>query len=116
LLFHSQAQGYAGPIDLLIGVDMSGHLTGIKVASQQETPRLGGQIISQPDWLERFVGSSLTQPEETNWALRKDHGEFDQLAGATITSRAVVDTLRQTLRYFDEQHAALLAQPAARQP
>ncbi|GAI46445.1 unnamed protein product, partial [marine sediment metagenome] len=40
-----------------------------------------------------------------------DHGDFDQLAGATVTSRAVITALQESLSYFDEQRNLLLEAP-----
>ena len=36
------------------------------------------------------------------WAVSKDGGEFDQLTGATITPRAVVRAIRDTLTFFND--------------
>ncbi|MCV4281190.1 RnfABCDGE type electron transport complex subunit G [Pseudomonas capsici] len=96
VIFHSQGQGYAGPVELLIGVSIEGRLLGIKVLEQHETPGMGARIVSEPQWLKRFSGKSLND------------GAFEQIAGATITSRAAIETIQNTLRYFDE-HKALLA-------
>lgn len=41
--------------------------------------------------------------------MKKDRGEFDQFAGATITPRAVVGAVHRALQYFDAHKAELLA-------
>ncbi|RMQ47027.1 hypothetical protein ALQ04_00003 [Pseudomonas cichorii] len=110
VIFHSRGQGYAGPVELLVGVSAEGRLLGIKLLEQHETPGIGARIASEPQWLNGFSGKSLDGPGEANWAVKTDNGAFDQIAGATITSRAVVDTLRDTLRYFDNHQAQLLPQ------
>jgi electron transport complex protein RnfG len=47
--------------------------------------------------------------------VRKDGGEFDYLAGATITPRAVIKAVKQALQYFEQHKAELLAvQPEAK--
>lgn len=43
--------------------------------------------------------------------MKKDGGQFDQMAGATITSRAAVDAIHDALRYFDEHREQLLGEP-----
>jgi electron transport complex protein RnfG len=43
------------------------------------------------------------------WAIRADGGQFDQLTGATVTPRAVVGAVRDTLLYFDAQRDAIFA-------
>jgi electron transport complex protein RnfG len=109
VLLRSQTPGYAGRIELLIAIDASGRLLGVKTLAQSETPALGGHIADWPNgWLQGFSGKSRSEPADAGWALKKDQGQFDQMAGATITSRAAINALHDALRYFDEQRSALL--------
>ena len=101
----SQVQGYAGPITLTIAIDADGRLIGTRVVDQQESPGLGGQIADpQSVWLAQFARHGLGD----RWALRRDQGDFDQLVGATVTSRAVIDAQQEALRYFDRHRSELL--------
>ena len=101
----TQAQGYAGPIVLTIAITPDGRLLGSQVVEQQESPGLGGRLADpQVHWLTQFANRSLGD----HWALKRDQGDFDQLAGATVTSRAVIEALQDALRYFDEHRHALL--------
>ncbi|MGJ7513377.1 RnfABCDGE type electron transport complex subunit G [Pseudomonas baetica] len=109
VLLRSQALGYAGAIDLLIAIDTNGKLIGVKTLKQAETPGLGARIADWPNaWLQLFSGKSRTDPEDKGWALKKDQGQFDQIAGATITSRSVINATHDALRYFDEHRQQLL--------
>lgn len=113
VLLRSQTLGYAGAIDLLIAVDANGRLLGVKNLKQSETPGLGARIADWPNtWLQVFSGKSRTEPGDSGWALKKDQGQFDQIAGATITSRAVINAVHDALRYFDEHRQQLLGNPA----
>jgi electron transport complex protein RnfG len=113
VLLRSQTLGYAGAIDLLIAVDANGRLLGVKTLKQSETPGLGARIADWPNtWLQVFSGKSRTEPVDSGWALKKDQGQFDQIAGATITSRAVINAVHDALRYFDEHRQQLLGIPA----
>lgn len=107
------AQGYAGPIRLHIGIARDGHVLGVRVLSQQETPGLGD--VFQRDggyWLGRFDGRSLQDPAPEGWRLRRDGGEFDQFAGATVTPRAIVLRLREVLQAYARDGEQWFAQPA----
>ncbi|MEL6978367.1 MAG: RnfABCDGE type electron transport complex subunit G [Pseudomonadota bacterium] len=107
--FETVAQGYAGEIRLLLGVDPSGALLGVRVLSHSETPGLGDKIeTSKSDWADGFEGRSLTNPLPEGWAVRKDGGVFDQFSGATVTPRAVIDGIRSGLEFFAERRAELL--------
>jgi electron transport complex protein RnfG len=113
VLLRSQTPGYAGVIDLLIAIDANGRLVGVKTLKQVETPGLGARIADWPNaWLQGFSGKSRTEPGDNGWALKKDQGQFDQIAGATITSRAVINATHDALRYFDEHRQQLLGSPA----
>ncbi|MBK5533467.1 RnfABCDGE type electron transport complex subunit G [Pseudomonas sp. TH08] len=109
VLLRSQTQGYAGVIELLIAIDANGKLLGVKTLRQNETPALGGPIGDWPNtWLAAFSGKSSSEPADAAWALKKDQGQFDQMAGATITSRAAINAIHDALRYFDDHRAPLL--------
>lgn len=103
-------EGYGGNIHLVVGIDTSGALTGVRVTAHRETPGLGDYIVrNKSAWIEQFVGKSLTVPEAKYWKVAKDGGRFDARAGATITPRAVVRAVRGALDYFARNRAALLA-------
>lgn len=101
--------GYSGAIQLLVGVRADGRVAGVRVVSHRETPGLGDKIeLAKSQWIRSFENRSLTDPEESGWAVKKDRGEFDQFAGATITPRAVVGAVHRVLQYFDAHKAELL--------
>lgn len=102
--------GFSGPIRLLIGVDATGQVTGVRVLEHRETPGLGDMIESgKSDWILQFGGTSLAHPEAELWAIKRDGGEFDQLTGASITPRAVIKAIKQTLIYFDDHQDIVFA-------
>lgn len=103
--------GYSGAIHLLIGIQANGQLAGVRVLSHKETPGLGDKIeLAKSAWIRSFEGKSLTNPNEEGWAVKKDRGEFDQFAGATITPRAVVKAVHKALLFFDANRQQLFAQ------
>jgi electron transport complex protein RnfG len=102
--------GYGGNIHLVVGIDVDGTVTGVRVTAHRETPGLGDYIArSKSPWIEQFVGTSLVSPEAKRWKVIKDGGQFDARAGATITPRAVVKAVHAALNYFARNRAALLA-------
>ena len=103
--------GYSGTISMLIGIMADGTLSGVRVIQHKETPGLGDAIeLAKSAWITQFNGKSLNNPSERGWAVKKDHGDFDQFAGATITPRAVVAAVHKALTYFDQHHTELFAQ------
>jgi electron transport complex protein RnfG len=102
--------GYSGAIHLLIGIQADGSLAGVRVLGHKETPGLGDKIeLAKSAWIRSFDGKSLSNPGEDGWAVKKDRGEFDQFAGATITPRAVVKAVHKALQYFDAHQEQLFA-------
>jgi H+/Na+-translocating ferredoxin:NAD+ oxidoreductase subunit G len=95
-------RGYNGTLSLLIGISYDGVLTGIKILQHDETEGFGDQAHQDnSNWLLGFNGYSLETPEE-QWAVKKDGGEFDQLSGATITSRGIINVIYKVLKYYSE--------------
>lgn len=106
--YEIRASGYAGEIRLMIGVDADGKILGVRVLAHKETPGLGDKIeVKKGDWIQRFDGLWLGHPEEAQWKVRKDGGQFDQFAGATITPRGVVAGVRRGLEFFNANRARL---------
>jgi electron transport complex protein RnfG len=104
--------GYIGPVHLLVAVDTDGRLMGVRALQHQETPGLGDKIeTGKNDWILGFTRRDLENPTRSAWAVRPDGGAFDQITGATVTSRTVVSAVRDALVYFAENRDAIFATP-----
>ncbi|VAW56738.1 Electron transport complex protein RnfG [hydrothermal vent metagenome] len=103
--------GYSGVIKMLVGVNVDGTLSGVRIIYHKETPGLGDVMeIEKSDWVLGFNGKSLHIPSEKNWKVKRDGGVFDQFTGATITPRAVVQAVHLCLVYFDRHKLELIEQ------
>lgn len=112
LVFQSVApEGYGGSINLLVGVDKKGNITGVRAMTPHaETPGLGDKIeFKKSPWILGFNGKSLRDPEAAKWGVKKDGGVFDAFTGATITPRAVVSAVKNTLLYVQKNQTILFA-------
>jgi len=95
--------GYSGDINILIAIRANGDISGVRVISHKETPGLGDKIeAARSDWITKFSGKSLKNPEEKQWKVKKDGGIFDQFTGATITPRAIVKAVHKALFYYQD--------------
>ena len=100
--------GYNGDIDLLVAINNSGELIGVRVAKHRETPGLGDAIeTKRSDWILSFNGKSLNNPGKKDWRVKRDGGVFDQFTGATITPRAIVKAVYKTLEYYQQNSEML---------
>jgi electron transport complex protein RnfG len=101
IILFTYTSGYSGDIALLVAIKADGELSGVRVLSHTETPGLGDKIeLAKSDWILGFSGLSLNNPDTTGWAVKKDGGQFDAFTGATITPRAVVKGVYETLQLF----------------
>lgn len=113
ILTPTAPDGYNGAIRLLVAIKADGSLAGVRAVSHQETPGLGDAIdTNKTDWVFGFNGKSLTNPKLAQWQVKKDGGEFDQFTGATITPRAVVKAVRQSLEFFKENQEQIFWWPS----
>lgn len=76
------SRGYGGYVQLVIGLDRSGKVTGVSVLSHNETPGLGTKVLENKDLLAKFTELPA------GFAL-KDVRKIDGIAGATKSSMAV---------------------------
>lgn len=101
-------EGYSGDIQMVLAIRSDGTLSGVRVVSHKETPGLGDYIdIAKSDWIRVFENKKLGN--HADWKVKKDGGQFDTRAGATITPRAVVKASYLALRYFEAHRDQLLA-------
>lgn len=106
--YEIRGSGYAGEIKLMMGVDKTGKIIGVRVLAHKETPGLGDKIeTKKTDWILRFSGLDLDNPPAGKWKVKKDGGQFDQFAGATITPRGVVRAVHQGLEFFEANKSQL---------
>lgn len=94
--------GYSGDIRMIIGIKADGTVAGVRVLDHHETPGLGDKVeLKKTPWILLFNGKSLQSPAPSRWKVKRDGGDFDQFAGATITPRAVVNQVRRVLEFAD---------------
>jgi Na+-translocating ferredoxin:NAD+ oxidoreductase subunit G len=104
--------GYNGEIHLLVGIYLNGTVAGVRIVKHAETPGLGDAIeIRKSKWVLSFDQRSLNNPSIENWQVDRDGGYFDAMTGATITPRAVVKAVKNTLIYFKQNKSKLFDGP-----
>ncbi|MGB0495381.1 MAG: electron transport complex subunit RsxG [Kangiellaceae bacterium] len=93
--------GYSGNIDMMVAFSTNQMLLGIAVLNHSETPGLGDKIEShKSEWSRQFDNISLSNKNDKSWRVKKDGGDFDALTGATITPRAVIGSIHESVKYF----------------
>ncbi len=95
--------GYGGPLFLAVAARPSGELLGLRVLQSNETP---GYLEEVREWFGQLLGMNIFDASPLV--------EVDALSGATLTSEAVLRTLREAGPRFAE--TALGAEKAAPRP
>jgi electron transport complex protein RnfG len=88
-IFITQARGYSSDIKMVVSLGSVGNIIAVKILQQAETPGIGSRI-TEGEFLSQFKNKDINK-------------KFDTITGATISSRAVIDSIRQktqeVLRY-----------------
>ncbi|MBT3530470.1 MAG: FMN-binding protein [Gammaproteobacteria bacterium] len=88
-----EPNGYSGPIKVLVGMDLEGMITGVKVIFYRESLRYSsGDFLEEPGIESQFIGMSARD----RFRVGK---EVDGLSRATISMRAMSRTIRNSVRH-----------------
>lgn len=75
--------GFGGAINMVVGVDVNGTVTGVSIIKDSETANLGTKVTRNQSVLDRFIGLSGTI------TVNSGENRFDGVTGATVSSKAV---------------------------
>ena len=84
------AAGYAGDIVMLVGVDLSGTVTGVVLRDLQETYGLGFRALNHVPFLSQLPGTAGNAQLGEN---------IQPITGATVTSRTIVRSVNAASAY-----------------
>lgn len=93
----SDGKGYGGKLPVIVAFNPDQTLAGVIVSGSQETPGFGKQVESAA-YQAQFKGL----PADKEFTFSKEAGKtnFDQISGATITSKALRNALNNALKVF----------------
>ena len=83
--------GFGGAINMVVGVDVDGKVTGVSVIKDSETANLGTKVTRTQSVLDRFIGLS------GNITVNSGENRFDGVTGATVSSKAVAEGVNTAL-------------------
>ena len=112
----TRSYGYAGYIDMLVGVNNDGAVTGLQVRSMEETYGLGAEALTNVDFLAQFLytkgdaviasnnahasdAETSATTSATSTVAEGEGTEVDALTGATVTSKAIVRCVNSAVAY-----------------
>lgn len=95
-IIKASRRGYSSSIETLIAVKPDFSVGAIKILAQAETPGLGTNVEKE-SFTKQFNNCRGEQ-----LAVRKDGGNIDAVTGATISSRAVAESVRAEIETFKQ--------------
>lgn len=97
-VFLTSSKGYGGAVEVMTGISAEGQVTGVKLTSQNETPGLGQKATNSS-----FTDQYKVEIPQDEFAVTKDSpsGQITAIAGATITSRAVTNSVNEAAAIYD---------------
>ncbi len=95
----ADATGYSGkPIEILLGVDMNGVVTGARLVEHHEPIVLIGMPEKRvTDFIAGYVGTNLLQPGTTTV---DQPSNVAVVSGATVTAMVISDSITRAVRAF----------------
>ena len=97
-VFTQEGKGYAGTIGIMVGLSPDlNTIEGIEILESQETPGLGGEIIT--GWFRKqFKGLNAGSPiGRTKREPVKENNEIQAISGATISTDSVLNILNDSI-------------------
>lgn len=91
------ADGYSKEgINILVGIDENGAVSGIEFVSLGETPGLGSKVRDEADFRKQFYGRTEASQE------------LDAISGATFSSKGMKRAVDAALNVYNENKEAIL--------
>jgi len=94
--FTAVKPGYSSMVKTMAAIDTNFKIINIQVIEQSETPGLGANC-TKPEFSAKFTGLSAD-----DLVVDRDGGKFVSLTGATITTRAVTNSLRDAIKLIQK--------------
>jgi len=88
--FIATGKGYGGAISILVGLQDAATIKGISIISQSETKGLGSRV-TLPSFTDKFTGKKIDDVK-----IKSEGGAIDGITGSTVSSRAVINAVRET--------------------
>ncbi|MCQ2341515.1 MAG: FMN-binding protein [Paludibacteraceae bacterium] len=82
------ADGFGGPIRIMVGFANDGTILGYEVLEQQETPGLGTHMVEWFKQADKPGQCIVGRQANGQFTVSKDGGDVDAITAATISSRA----------------------------
>ncbi len=90
-----EARGYGGPLSLLVALDTLGKVAGVRVVEERETP-IFWRMARAPEYFRALAGRPFDE-------IPYDYQDIVSVTGATLSTNAIVESLRTSIARVAEQ-------------
>lgn len=97
--FVARKQAYSSVIRTMVCLDKDLKIVNMRVLNQNETPGLGARC-AEPSFIDRFKSKGLKQLK-----VEQDGGKIECISGATITTRAICNSIRDNIQIVEKDIA-----------
>lgn len=102
--FERFGQGFGGDLGVMIGYRIEdGRMIGIGITTLSETPGVGNRVTE-----DIFLNQFRKMSPDAILKVKKDGGNIDAVAGATISSRAVAFAVDQAKVFYQKHHDQII--------
>lgn len=115
--FVTTAKGYGGDIVVMTGIDIENKITGVSIVKHSETPGLGSKInevASSKTIVSMITGAESKKESKIPWFCRRfegltqsglfvGNGGIESITGATISSKAVTEAVKDGILKFKKE-------------
>ncbi|MGI6538639.1 MAG: RnfABCDGE type electron transport complex subunit G [Caldicoprobacterales bacterium] len=93
-VFQVSNRGYGGNLEVLVGFNNEGTLSGLRVISHKETPGLGAKV-QDSHYCEQYKGLPVDEEISSN--------EINVISGATVSSNAVTSAVNHAIDFYQAE-------------
>lgn len=94
MVFTTVDKGFGGAMTVMVGVNSSGEIQGVKVTRHGETPGLGTKAMTR-EYLSQYGGLASV-------AIEGADANIDAVTGATISSKAIFRAVNTALEQYEQ--------------
>ncbi len=96
-------KGFAGDIQLALGISKDGVITSFEVLSSNETEGYGA-ACTQEDYAKQFVGLKADLVKPVDSGAKAGSNEVDAISGATFTTKAIDIAVNGAIMHYQENY------------
>ena len=101
----AHADGFNGPIKVIVGFAPDSTILGYEILEQTETPGLGTHVVEWFKNVDKGGQNIVGRKADGTFQVSKDGGSVDAITAATISSRAFLRAINDAFNTFVKENS-----------